>query len=171
MRAKLEAYLRLPFIVALFAIGLVLSFLSLTTDVVLVGEATLSYGVPPMADVLDKLNSTGELVRASSDVPEGIRIYLLTDIGYEQYNETGTLPDVFIDHEQAEVEVRTPSFVLIRNQLDEPVDIKLHVEIYEIHMPYAILAIPSYVLTLTAAVLLMARLIVRVREQEQKKEG
>jgi len=164
----LEAYFKLPFIAALFAIGLALSFLSLTTQVELVGEATLSYDVPPMTDVLEELNMTGELVRASSDVPEGVRIYFLTGSSYEQYNETGILPDTFIDHERAEVEVRMPSFILIENELNEPAEVNLHVEVYEIDMPYAILSIPSYVITLAAAVLLMGRITARAREQKPK---
>ena len=167
----MEAYFRLPIIVALFATGLLLSFLSLTTHVELVGETTLSYEVPPMTDVVEELRITGELVRASSDVPEGIRIYFLTEDGYEYYNETGVLPDTFIDHEKAEVEVNMPSFILIENELNEPVTIDIHVEVYEVNMPYAILSIPSYALTLAAAILLMGRVMAHAREQKPKMQN
>ena len=165
---ELKTYFKLPLIVALFAIGLLLSFLSLTTRTELVEETILSYEVPPMTDMIEELHITGELVRASSDVPEGIRIYFLTEDDYRHYNETGVLPDTLIDHEKNRVEVGMPSFILIKNELNEPITVNLHIEVYEIDMPYAILSIPSYVLTLVAVVLLMERLMAWVREQKPK---
>ena len=165
---ELKTYFKLPFIVALFAIGLLLSFLSLTTRMELVEETILSYEVPPMTDMIEELHITGELVRASSDVPEGIRIYFLTEDDYRHYNETGVLPDTFIDHEKDRVEVGMPSFILIKNELNESITVNLHIEVYEIDMPYAILSIPSYVLTLVAVALLMERLMAWVREQKPK---
>lgn len=165
----MKTYLRLPFVMLLFVAGIALSLMSLTAETRLVDEDILACDVPPMKDVLKKLDVIGELVEASSSVPKGIRIYLLTTLEYERYNKTGALPNTFIDHQRASIRSRIPHFVLIMSQLNEHVSIYIRIKAYEIVMPYAVLAFPSYALILAAVALLMARAMARLEEWRPRK--
>ncbi len=153
-------YTRLPFIISLFALSITLSLLSLTTETYLIREQDLTYEVPPQIEFFVKeLDLPGGLVEARSQIPEGVRIYLLSTSDYKLYDRTGVLPECFIDHERGELRARNPSFILIQNDLGEPIDINVHIKVYEVSMPYAMLSIPSYLAMLAAIALLIVKLV------------
>jgi len=155
---------RLPVILAFFAVGIVLSAVSFIPKFIYLSGETIDLKVPAMGDCSTPVEYTG-FVKAQASVPEGVEVYILTEGEYERYLNDGALPKRFISNESDSVWVRNPYMLVAVNGLDSDVDLSLNVEVYERRMPYALLSIPAYLVTVFAAALLMFRVVKKFGEE------
>ena len=138
-------------IVVLFALSILLAFISTTTEYKLMYEDSLPYYLTTgMSNYVHNLNLPDGYVRAMSKPPSGVRIYLLTNYEYNLYNQTKRLPIKYLNCDNEEIWVANPSFLLIQKSLDEEVKVIIHIRIYRRIMPYSFLALPAYILALVA---------------------
>lgn len=140
-------------------LSLSLLAVSFITTVEFVGEEHKEYSIP--ASTLNftiPLNLSGT-VEVRGEVPDGVRVYVLTRSQYTAYVEKGELPEEFLGDGREELEVRNPSILLIQNTLDREAKVSLHFKIYRERKPYAILSLPAFFLIVTATVLAWMRLL------------
>ena len=164
MFGPMERLLRLPVILALFALGMALSAASFVPKFIYLGGESMTIDVPALGEYSAQVNYTG-LVKAQASVPEGVEVYVMTDAEYERYLNEGALPKEYISSDSDTVWVRNPSTILALNSLDRNVELVLSVELYERRMPLALLSIPAYMITVLAASLLMLRVVKKFGEE------
>ncbi|HDI01615.1 MAG TPA: hypothetical protein ENF78_04225 [Candidatus Bathyarchaeota archaeon] len=154
----MKLYLRWPFIGLLAILSVALVAISMITEVKFAGEEVREYTVPAYKlDFIVEEPFSG-IVRVSGHIPEGVKVYVLTYRQYWTYERTGELPSDYLASEEDEIIVRDPSYVLIQNPKSEEAHVQLCFEVYEEHKPYALLAIPSFFLTIIVSALVLMRL-------------
>ena len=153
----MEFYLRWPFIGLLAAISLALVTVSLITYVEFVGEEQRTYHVPANTfDFVIQETFMG-IVKVRGEVPEGVKVYVLSYRQYQTYRESGELPHDFIGDGNEEIIVENPSYILIKNPLDEEARVELQFKIYRERKPYALLSIPSFFIMVAVTALASLR--------------
>ncbi len=166
----MQFYLRAPFIIALFSISIIISIVAAVPVFKLVDHYELPVRATQGEQVL-YLNATG-IVRVRGEVPEGVRVYLLSAAQYWDYLRKGELPGEFLgEGGQEELVVEDPFCLLILSELPHEVSFSLHVEVYEQDYRYALLAIPAYFLALVALMLLFMRLAAALRAKAEEGHG
>jgi len=155
---------KLPVILALFAIGIALSAISFIPRFIYLSGESITISVPALGDASASMEYTG-FVKAQATVPEGVKLYILTEPEYKTFLDDGTLPNRCISSESDSMWVRDPYMLVAMNGLDNDVELVLNVELYERRMPYALLSIPAYLVTVFAAALLMFRVVKKFGEE------
>ena len=151
--------MRTPVIISLLVLSFLLLGISFITHEERVGEDSLEISVPPMTmNHTVPLDAHG-IVVAHAEVPEGVKIYLLTEQDLLLYRETGELPSTYLGDGVEEITVENPCCLLVQNGLNEEVDVVVEIDVYRRVKPYSLLAIPSFILTLVATSLVMMKLI------------
>lgn len=160
----MKTLLKLPVILALFAVGIVLSAVSFIPRFIYLSGETIDVTVPAMGGYSASVEYTG-FVKAQAFVPEGVEVYIMTEQEYGRYLDDGTLPGRCISNESDSLWVRDPYMLVAMNGLDRDVEFSLNLEMYERRMPFALLSIPAYLVTVFAAALLMFRVVKKFGEE------
>ena len=165
----MRSYLRAPFIISLFLLSIVMSLVASVP----VFRLVASYELPVKAakgDVVLYLNSTG-IVRVRGQVPDGVRVYLLSAAQYWDYLGRGELPGEYLGAGGVEELVAEDPFcLLVRSQVQEAY-LTLEVEVYERDYRYAMLSIPAYLMAVAALMLLFMRLATGLRAEVEERRA
>jgi len=160
-------YLRWPFIAALFAISIVMALFASVPEFELVDRYEITVEVEPgNTDRIILLNSTG-IVKVTGDIPPGVKVYMLMPSDYWDYVDKGKLPGEFLgEGGQQELVAEDPFCLLIQATVTEQVSFKLDVEVYKQYYSYALLAVPAYILSIMALMLLFVKLASLLKEEQ-----
>ena len=143
MRAEIR--MAFSFVLLLSSIGL--AILAATPDFEFVGREELVVDVRPMNDTLVELDVEGVVV-ATCNATRGVELYLLSDLELERYRTWGSLPHDKVDEVGESVMRRDPVALVVRSEFWKPVVLVVELEVYRQHMPYALLSIPAYALSI-----------------------
>ncbi len=145
--------------IVLMSIGFVLVTLSNVAYMEKTRSGVLIVEVPPGTSV--KRFSVAGLVEIRAEVPRGVTLYFLTEVQYLIYMREGKLPKTYVTTEESTLYVQNPEYIVAISERSKVVTVEVRYDVYTVTKPYALLAIPSYVVTIVGVWLLARWLMTR----------
>ncbi len=145
--------------IVLMSMGFVLVVLSNVTYMKKIGGGVLTIEIPPGTSV--RRFSIAGLVEIRAKVPKGVTLYFLTEVQYLRYLREGKLPKTYVTAEENRLYVQNPEYLVAISERSKVVTVEVGYEVYSVTKPYALLAIPSYIVTIIGVWLLTRWLVTR----------
>jgi len=139
-----------------FAIlSIILALISTMTTLEVLECETLDLVVECGENIIP-VNFSG-ITRFSGNIPEGVNVYLLTEVDYLIYSKSGELPNTYLSSKKREVYITNPSYIIIKSTYEGCV--KLKVEVFKVVRSYAFFSFLAYPLGLLSLVFIIHGII------------